>query len=191
MERLATETIFDGPEHIIPMADVVYIRRDQRPGYTDAVTVVLKGTTYNPEIGDYNNALWLGREEAASFLQAWCQYRSEVDPVQQGPGEASVLPIDVQAFKESLDTAFGQGVLVKVSLHDPGATTPQRAEALASQALLLLPGTDLKRQYANSTWWARVERDGIDFVVFGSGPIPDGWGGYRASAATTSEAEEE
>lgn len=85
MERLATETIFDGSESIIPLADVVFIERRKRPGYEGDVNVILKGTTYNQEMGDYNNAAYLRQDEANAFLRAWCHYRSEIDPVKVGP----------------------------------------------------------------------------------------------------------
>ncbi len=189
MERLATETIFNGSESIIPMADVVFISRDKRPGYIGAVTVVLKGSTYNPELGDYNNALWLRKEEADVFLKSWCQYRSEVDLVQKGPGEAPAPPPDPMAFRAALETAFGHAAHIQMSFHHVG-TKAEHVDRLTSQALLLLPGARLERQRGETAWWTLVERADIRFAVYGDGPIPDGWAGYRRPSALMSEGEE-
>ena len=74
-----TESIFSGETAIIPMAEVHHIERDKRDGYTDAISIVLSGTTWNQEIDAYNNSIWLRHEEAKSFLQCWCRYRAEIE----------------------------------------------------------------------------------------------------------------
>ena len=74
-----TESIFSGESVIIPMAEVHHIERDKREGYTDAVIVVLNGTTWNNEIDTYNNNAYLRHEEAESFKQCWYRYRAELE----------------------------------------------------------------------------------------------------------------
>lgn len=74
-----TESIFDGETVIIPMKEVQYIERDTREGYTDAIKIVLTGSTWNSEIDFFNNTPYLRGNEAESFIRAWCRYRSELE----------------------------------------------------------------------------------------------------------------
>ena len=74
-----SESIFSGDSAIIPMAEVHHIERDKREGFTDAIIVVLNGTTWNNEIDAYNNSIWLRHEEAESFIKCWCRYRYELE----------------------------------------------------------------------------------------------------------------
>ncbi|MHB9144673.1 MAG: hypothetical protein ACYC5Y_04980 [Symbiobacteriia bacterium] len=171
--RRATETIFDGPEHIIPMAEVVFVER--HTSIAGAFRAILKGTTWNAEVGDYNNAAYVPPGEAPSFLEAWTRYRSEVDPVVQGPGEVPVPLADPMAFQNALEMAFGHAAHVQVSFHNAG-TKAEHVDGLASQALMLLQGTRLEHQRGEIAWWTKVERGDIRFVVYGEGPVPDGWG---------------
>ena len=74
-----TASIFSGKTVIVPMAEVHHIERDMREKYTDAIIVVLNGTTWNNEIDTYNNSVYLRHEEAESFKQCWCRYRAELE----------------------------------------------------------------------------------------------------------------
>jgi hypothetical protein len=74
-----TESIFSGNTVVIPMAEVQYIERDKREGFTDAISVILSGTTWSNEIDAYNNSAYLRGEEAEAFLRDWCRYRHELE----------------------------------------------------------------------------------------------------------------
>jgi hypothetical protein len=73
------ESIFSGKSVIIPMAEVMYIERDLRDKYKDAISIVMRGTTWNIEIDSYNNFAYLRHEEAKSFLECWCHYRDKLE----------------------------------------------------------------------------------------------------------------
>ena len=73
------ESIFSGKSVIIPLAEVHHIERDMREGYTDAICVILNGTTWNSEIDNYNNAIYLRHEEAESFKKSWLIYRADIE----------------------------------------------------------------------------------------------------------------
>jgi hypothetical protein len=75
----ASESIFNGKTHIIPLYRVLHVERDKRESYSDAITVVMDGTTWNSEFDCYNNAPYLRHDEAESFLKWWCFYRSEIE----------------------------------------------------------------------------------------------------------------
>lgn len=77
--KTVTESIFSGKTHVIPMAEVHHIERDMREDYSDAIMVVLNGTTWNAEIDAYNNSAHLRHDEAEAFLSCWCRYRAELE----------------------------------------------------------------------------------------------------------------
>ena len=71
-----TESIFSGQHHVIPMSEVSHINK----GKDGAITVIMRGTTASsPHMWEYNNAVFLWKEEADLFLQSWCGYRSELE----------------------------------------------------------------------------------------------------------------
>lgn len=74
-----TESIFSGTSVVIPLAEVHHIERDMREAFSDVITVVLSGTTWNQKIDSYNNAVYIRHQEAESFLDAWCRYRAELE----------------------------------------------------------------------------------------------------------------
>lgn len=74
MAGKVTESIYDGKGTVIPLADVLFVQRREL-----GIQVVLKGTTYNAEFDDYNNAAWIHKDEAADFMAAWCRYRGELE----------------------------------------------------------------------------------------------------------------
>lgn len=63
---------FEGKVHIIPLPDVAYVEKSSN----GAVTVVLDVTTWNEDGDHYNNAPYIGSDEADLFLQAWYKYRA-------------------------------------------------------------------------------------------------------------------
>lgn len=69
-----TESIYSSKTVVVPLADVSHI---QRRGL--GIQVITKHTTYNTEIDDYNNSVWIDKDEAQAFLSAWCRYRSELE----------------------------------------------------------------------------------------------------------------
>lgn len=73
-EGTVTESIYSSATVVIPLADVSYVVRREF-----GIQVVTKHTTYNLDIGDYNNAAWIHKDEAPAFLSAWCRYRSELE----------------------------------------------------------------------------------------------------------------
>jgi hypothetical protein len=84
-----TETIFDGKEYVIPMADVSHVQRSfhqhdtvdgDKCGDFLGITIITKHTTWNPD-GGYHNSIWMTGEDAQEFLRAWCNYRHELDEV--------------------------------------------------------------------------------------------------------------
>lgn len=74
-----TESIFSGSTHVIPLAEVLYIKGQKTRGMRGAIWVVMKGSTANNENGDWNNAPFLRGLEADAFISAWCGYRSELE----------------------------------------------------------------------------------------------------------------
>lgn len=58
------------------MRDVQHIER--RPS-RDGIEVVMKTSTWNHEITGFNNSVRFCGEEAKKFVEAWCQYRSELE----------------------------------------------------------------------------------------------------------------
>jgi len=87
--RKASETIFSTGRNVIPMADVVTIEKRQNlcEYSKNMICIVMKGTTWNNEYDDYNNAVFLidakdgSHKDATDFIRAWCYYRFEIDPV--------------------------------------------------------------------------------------------------------------
>ena len=73
------ESIFNGESHVIPYADVQYIRKDLRKGYEGNFSVILKGTTWNNEIDTWNNDAYLKGDEASKFFRAWREYRAGIE----------------------------------------------------------------------------------------------------------------
>lgn len=71
-----TKSIFTGATHIIPLADVSYIRKHEAepsplpfPDIPDGIIVFLSHAT----------AVFLHGEEAGAFTRAWCAYRHEME----------------------------------------------------------------------------------------------------------------
>jgi hypothetical protein len=78
-KRMASETIFNTKDVVIPMEDVQHI--DKRLGF-----IITKHTKWNFDHDIWENAIWLNKKDLEKFLVEWCFYRSEIDNVKQGPG---------------------------------------------------------------------------------------------------------
>jgi hypothetical protein len=76
--RLASETIFSGKSHVIPMIEVSHVERDARPDWKGAITVVMKHSQWQDEYQQWSPSVWMPAEEASRFLEAWCHLRSEI-----------------------------------------------------------------------------------------------------------------
>lgn len=81
----ASESIFSGEKHIIPMADVSHIEKhwyrgdEKMPENIKGYLVITKHTTWNGELDCHNNNPFLGKEEGEKFVKAWCEYRRELE----------------------------------------------------------------------------------------------------------------
>ena len=98
-ERLASETIWSNGHVIIPMCDVQHIENRDRKEWDSlpvtqssrrnvvkkGIIVVMKSTRFDSG-GDWDNGIWLWDDAATSFVADYCTFRSEIDPVRQGPG---------------------------------------------------------------------------------------------------------
>lgn len=69
-----SESIYSSRTVTVPLADVVFISNRNM-----GIQVVMKGTTWNQEQGEFNNAVWIGAEEQQAFKAAWCHYRAELE----------------------------------------------------------------------------------------------------------------
>jgi len=73
------------------MADVQHIERHRYNTETieayknwnkkifDGIKVIMKSTRYNNDIDDWDNNVYLSKDEADEFLKIWCQYRREFE----------------------------------------------------------------------------------------------------------------
>lgn len=84
-----SESIFDGDNCIIPMADVSFIEKrwikTPTEGKTkqnwDGLIIVMKHSFWDMEADTWAHNAYLGKEEGKRFLQCWCFYRHEVECV--------------------------------------------------------------------------------------------------------------
>jgi hypothetical protein len=74
-----TESIFIGESVIVPLADVHHIELDKRDNFSDAIIIVMNGTTWNCDSDFYNNSVYIRYEEAERFKKEWCMYRTKID----------------------------------------------------------------------------------------------------------------
>jgi len=82
-----SESIFNGLDYVIPMADVSHIQRHWYSGDTErtkenyrGLIVVTKFTTWDAATDGYNNSVYMSAgDEAKSFLKCWCNYRAELE----------------------------------------------------------------------------------------------------------------
>lgn len=77
---MKVERVFSGSS-IFLFEDVLCAerRKPYSPNAAPNLCIVLKGTTWNTECGDYNNAVHLAGDEAEKFLREWIRYRKRSD----------------------------------------------------------------------------------------------------------------
>jgi len=78
MPRTVTESIYNGSEVIIALADVQHIEKHPKnsiPG----IFVITSHTKWNFDRDLWENAIWISEPEATQFRSAWCRYRSELE----------------------------------------------------------------------------------------------------------------
>ena len=74
------ELIYEGSS-TVPLAEVQHISLRGNKG---GIMVVMKSTTWNAEIQDYNNGIYFAPEEAPAFRAAFCKFLKEAYIRQQG-----------------------------------------------------------------------------------------------------------
>ena len=72
-----TESIFDGKNHVIPLAQVSYLEKDNREEY-DGIKVIMKSSQYKMREG-WGHVPYLQDEEKDNFVKIWNHYRYEVE----------------------------------------------------------------------------------------------------------------
>lgn len=83
--KTVSESIFSGQTVIIPMADVQHIERhwystdEKNKNNYRGVRVITKHTKWDMEADTWANNIYLDRDEADLFIQAWCMYRHELE----------------------------------------------------------------------------------------------------------------
>jgi len=94
---MISESIFNGKNVVIPLADVQHIEKQYEAIYgIELGCTVRKGTNYdklsgikvitdktkwNFENDTWENAIWVGStdNQAQEFIRVWCQYRHELE----------------------------------------------------------------------------------------------------------------
>lgn len=88
MEKKGVDkSIFSGITTIIPMADVQHIERcwfsvkpdnRTRENY-DGINIITKHTRWDMVADTWSNSIYLPKDEAKEFLNAWSTYRHELE----------------------------------------------------------------------------------------------------------------
>ena len=73
---MITESIFDGKNVIVPLADVQHIEKREL-----GIKVITNKTKWDYSMSCWENNIWIGNEDhqAQEFLSAWCRYRYELE----------------------------------------------------------------------------------------------------------------
>lgn len=71
-----SESIWNGKNEIIPMADVQHIQKHHSSG---GIIVITKNTRWDMEADTWANGIWLNKEDGDSFKKEWCFYRHELE----------------------------------------------------------------------------------------------------------------
>lgn len=80
---MINESIFSGKLWTIPMADVGFYEKDQRPEYMKNITIYFKYSKFNNENQQFEPNIYLCDEQADEFKKAWCQYRYEYEKLDE------------------------------------------------------------------------------------------------------------
>lgn len=85
------ESIFDGEDCVIPMADVSFVEKHWIKDYLKGeektkhnwhgLTLIMKHTVYDMTADTWANNAYLSRAEGEKFLKAWCIYRNEIENI--------------------------------------------------------------------------------------------------------------
>ena len=70
-----TDTIYNGKNVIVPLADVQHIETHNALG----LIVITKHTRWDGHLSGWANNIWIDKAEAKDFLDAWWSYRHELD----------------------------------------------------------------------------------------------------------------
>lgn len=137
-ERLASETIWSNGKVIIPMCDVQYIEKFEAIGtpytkWTKRISVIMKSTVRERESSDWENAIYLYEADSEKFVADYCTFRSEIDPVQQGPGYTnSHAELALRGICETCDQLR--------ELYESAGGVPERAYWLMTNLFVKLHG---------------------------------------------------
>lgn len=83
-----SESIFDGKNVVIPMADVQHVEKKYhtcnlangaKKGDLMGSNIITKHTSWDSEADYWANPIWLNAEETENFLKVWCFYRYELE----------------------------------------------------------------------------------------------------------------
>ena len=101
-----TESIYDGPRLVIPLADVQHIEKQYREPreYEDGqqpngLLVITSKTRWDTAANCWANSIWVEQADAGGFMAAWCRYRSELE----APTLANLEPTDEGDSWRTLD----------------------------------------------------------------------------------------
>ena len=86
-----SESIYSKNDLIVPMAAVQHIEKrfyledmvnpSVKKGDLMGILVITKHTRWDMDADCWANNIWIGREDADGFIQAWCYYRYEVEGI--------------------------------------------------------------------------------------------------------------
>jgi len=91
----ASGSIYSDGRVVIPMFDVQHVEKcfhsrnladGTMKGDLSGIRIITKHTTWNTELDDYDNAIWIGANSghAQKFIKCFCDFRSEIDNVMKG-----------------------------------------------------------------------------------------------------------
>jgi len=88
MSKTASESIFSSKSLLIPMADVQHIEKQYhscdlvngtKKGELMGLLIITKHTRWDMDADTWANNIWISKDDAESFLQAYCFYRHELE----------------------------------------------------------------------------------------------------------------
>jgi len=79
MEQEITESIWDGKDNVIPMAEVSHVEKHNHPDVVGNITVVFKHSKWVNEHNSFEPNVYLSKEQASDFMKCWCRYRNECE----------------------------------------------------------------------------------------------------------------
>lgn len=85
MKSKVTETIFSSKSIIIPMAQVQHIEKVMKADKLEGITIITDKTKWSFEFDTWENSIWISNydNQAQEFLNAFCNYISERDGMQE------------------------------------------------------------------------------------------------------------